>query len=83
MPLTTIPKNVLNVYQLSIYQNLNYMHRLENDDIPKISVELIKKPKHKYLTKFSKDSYITKSFCLSNMKYCISVGGPKLWNDLL
>ena len=51
--------------------------------IAKISVELIKKPKNKYLTKFSKDSYITKSFSLSNMKYCISVRGPKLWNDLL
>ena len=30
------------------------MHRLKNDNIPKISTELIKKPKHKNLTKFSK-----------------------------
>ena len=37
--------NALNVYQLNIYQNLNFMHRLKNDNIPKIFAELIKKPK--------------------------------------
>ena len=65
--------NALNVCQLSIYPNLNFMHRLKNDNITKIFTELIKKPKHKYPTKFSKNSYTTKSFSLSNMKYCISV----------
>ena len=30
------------------------MQRLKNDNIPKILTELIKKPKHKNLTKFSK-----------------------------
>ena len=49
------------------------MHSLKNDNILKIFTELIKKPKHKYPTKFSKNSYTTKSFFLSNMKYCISV----------
>ena len=73
--------NALNIYQLNIYQNLNFMHRLKN--IPKIFTELIKKPKHKYPTKFSENSYTTKSFSLSNMKYCISVRGPKLWNEFL
>ena len=65
--------NALNVYQLSIYQNFNFMHRLKDDNITKIFTELIEKPKHKYPTKFSKNSYTTKSFSLSNMKYCISV----------
>ena len=66
-----------------MYQNLNFMHRLKNNNIPKIFTELIKKPKHKYSTRFSKNSYTTKSFSLSNVKYCISVRGPKLWNDFL
>ena len=57
------------------------MHRLKNDNIPKIFTELIKKPKAKYPTKL-KSSYTIKLFSLSNMKYCISVPGPKLWNDL-
>ena len=29
----------LNVYQLNIYQNPNFMHRLKNDNIPKIFTE--------------------------------------------
>ena len=33
----------LNVYQLNINQNLNFFPRLKNDNIPKISTELIKK----------------------------------------
>ena len=73
--------NALNVYQLNIDQNLNLMHRLKNNNIPKVFTELIKKPKYKYPTKFSKNSYTTKSFSLSNMKYCISVRGSKLSND--
>ena len=40
--------NALNMYQLNIYQNLNFMHRLKCDNIPKIFTELIKKSKHKY-----------------------------------
>ena len=75
--------NALNVYQLNIDKNLNFMHRLKNNNIPKVFTELIKKPKYKYPTKFSKNSYTTKSFSLSNMKYCISVRGSKLSNDSL
>ena len=75
--------NALNVYQLNIYENLNFMYTLKNDNIPKVFAELIKKPQHKYPTKFSKNSYTRKSFSLSNMKYCISVRGPELWNDFL
>ena len=75
--------NTLNVYQVNIYQNPNFMHRLKNDNIPQIFTELIKKPKHKYPTKFSKSSYTTKSFSLSNIKYSISDRGQKLWNDSL
>ena len=56
------------------------MHWLKNDNIPKIFTELIKKPKHKYPTKFSKNSYTSKSFSLTNMKYCVLVQGSKLWN---
>ena len=77
-----ITLNALNVYELNIYQNLYFMHRLKNDNISKIFTELIKR-KHKYPTKFSKNSYTIKLFSLSNMKYCISVRGPKLWNNVL
>ena len=72
--------NTLNIYHRNKYQNLNFMHWLKNDNIPKIFTELIKKPKHKYPTKFSKNSYTSKSFSLTNMKYCVLVQGSKLWN---
>ena len=72
--------NTLNIYHRNKYQNLNFMHWLKNDNIPKIFTELIKKPTHKYPTKFSKNSYTSKSFSLTNMKYCVLVQGSKLWN---
>ena len=86
LPLTTIllkTLNALNISQLNIYKNLNFIHRLKKDNIPKIFTGLIKKPKHKYPTNFSKNSNTSKSFSLSNMKYCILVRGPKLWNEFL
>ena len=53
------------------------MSRLKNDTtVLKIFTEVIKKPKYKYPTKFSKNSYISKSFSLSNMKYSM------LWNEV-
>ena len=57
--------NALNICQLDIYQNPNFMHRLKNDNVPNIFTELIRKPKHKYATKFSKNSCTSKSFSLS------------------
>lgn len=59
------------------------MHRFKNDSIPKAFTELIRKPKHKYLRKFSKNNSILKLFSLSNMKFCISVRGLKLWHEFL
>ena len=60
------------------------MHKLKNGNIPKIFSELIKKPKHKYPTKFlRKQLYHKIILSPSNMKYCISVRGPKLWNYFL
>ena len=60
------------IYELNIYQNLHFMHKLKNDDVPNIFTELIKKLKHNYPTRFSKNSYTSESFFLSNMKYIVS-----------
>ena len=75
--------NALNIYQLNIYQNLSFMHRLNNNNIPKIFTESIEKPKHIYPTKFSQTNFVSQSFSLSQRKYSISVRGPKLWNEFL
>ena len=38
-------RNALNIYHLNIYQSLDFIHRLKNNNIAKIFTELIKKPK--------------------------------------
>ena len=42
--------NTLNVYQINLYQNLKFMHRIKMGNIPDFSDETIKKPNHKYST---------------------------------
>ena len=49
--------NALNVCKINLYQHLNFMHRLENSNIPAIFNDMIKKPEHKYPTKFSSLNY--------------------------
>ena len=49
--------NVLNVYQINIYQHLNFMHKFINNQIPSIFSDLIKRPDHKYPTNFSQSSF--------------------------
>ena len=53
------------------------------NETPIIFNNLIKKPIHKYPTKFSKNSFSLKTFFLNDSKYCISFRGPKVWNDFL
>ena len=52
-----ITLNALNVYKINLYQHLNFMYRLGNSDIPAIFSDIVKKPKHKYPTKFSSLNY--------------------------
>ena len=59
------------------------MHNFNKNETPIAFNNLIKKPFHKYPTKFSKISFILKMFFLNGSKYCISFQGPKIWNDFL
>ena len=43
----------MNVYQIDIYQHLGFMHKLSNDETPKIFCPVIKRPEHRYPTNFS------------------------------
>ena len=45
--------------------------------------ELIKKPFHKYPTKFSENCFSLKAISLKPTNYCISFRGPKIWNKFL
>ena len=75
--------NALNIYQINLFQHLRFMYNFNKNETPIIFNNLIKKPIHKYPTKFSKNSFSLKTFFLNGSKYCISFRGPKVWNDFL
>ena len=49
--------NALNVYQINLYQHLNFMHKVSNQETPRIFNNLIKKPVPKYPRNFSKSNF--------------------------
>ena len=75
--------NALNVYQINLYQHLNFMHKFNNQETPRIFNDLIKKPVHKYPTNFLKLNFCLKNVSLNTTKYSVSFRGPKLWNEIL
>ena len=70
--------NALNVYQINLFRHLCFMHNFNKNETPIAFNNLIKKPIHKYPTKFSKISFSLKMFFLNGSKYCISFQGPKV-----
>ena len=75
--------NALNVYQINLFQHLNFMHRLSIDNLPKNFNNTFKKPGHKYSTKFSICDYSLKKHSLKSSKFAVSYRGPELWNEFL
>ena len=61
--------NALNVYQINIYQHLNFMHKFINNQIPSIFSDFIKRPNHKYPTNFSQSSFYLKRYSLNSTNY--------------
>ena len=72
----------LNVYQINLYQHLNFMHEVSNNVAPLI-FNMFKKPSHIYPTNFSHNNFSLKKCSLNSNKYSISFRGPKLWNKFL
>ena len=75
--------HALNVYQINLYQHLNFMYKLNTNQVPSTVNDLIKKPEHKYPTKFSKICFSLKASSLKTTRYAISYRGRKIWNDFL
>ena len=71
--------SALNVYQINLYQHLNFMYKLNNKQTPRTFRDLIEKPIHQYPTQFSKISFNLKEFFLGTTKYSISYRGTKVW----
>ena len=75
--------NALNVYQINLYQHLVFMYKLNKNKASLIFNKSIKKPFHKYHTKFLENCFSLQAFSLKSTKYCISFCGPKIWNKFL
>ena len=70
--------SALNVYQISLYQHLNFMHKVSNDVAPLIFNYLLKNPLHKYPTNFSHSNFSLNKCSSNSTKYSIFFRGPKL-----
>ena len=75
--------NAVNVYQINLFQNINFVHKLSIDDLQKSFNNTFKKPDHKYPTKFPICNYSLKKHPLKSSKFAVSYRGPKLWNEFI
>ena len=75
--------NILNIYQLNIFNNLLFLHRVKNGKATNVFLSKLLRPSHHYPTSFSRNNYIVPSFKLTKSKYRITVRALKLWNIIL
>ena len=75
--------NALNVYQINLYQNLNFIDRINMGNIPEVFHETIKKPNQEYSATFSNLNYRNKKYSLKSTKYSVSYREPTSWNTIL
>ena len=75
--------NTLNIYQLNIFNNLLFLHRVKKAKAPNVFLSKFLRPSHHYPTSFSQNNYIVPSFKLTKSKYRITIRAPKLWNIIL
>ena len=75
--------NILNIYQLNIFSNLLFLHRVKNGKVPNVFLSKFLRSLHHYPTSFSQNNYIAPSFKLTKSKYRITICAPKLWNIIL
>ena len=75
--------NILNIYQLDIFNNLFFRHRVNNGKALNVLSSKFLKPSHYYPTSFSQNCYIVPSVKLTKSKYRITIRTPKLLNIIL
>ena len=75
--------NILNIYQLNIYQTLTFMFKTKHQTSPAIFHKIFKKAIHKYPTNFATNNLLVPQHKLKSSRFCISTRGPVLWNHFL
>ena len=59
------------------------MHKVNNQEKPRIYNNMIKKLVHKYPTNFSKSNFCLKYVSLNITNNSVFFRGPKLWKDFV
>ena len=74
---------ILNIYQVNIFQTLNFMQKTKLNQNPKLFSQTFQPITHKYPTKYAENNFLKPKSKLKISKYSVSIRGPTLWNDFL
>ena len=75
--------NVLNIYQLNIFNNLFVLHWVKNGKAPKVFLFKFLRTPHHCKTNFSQNNYIVPFFKLTKYDCRRTIRAPKLGNIIL
>ena len=75
--------NVLNVYQVSIFQSVQFMHKTKYKNVSHVFLKLFSVPCHTYSTNSSLINFSVPWTFLKTTRFAISDRGPILWNNWL
>ena len=64
--------NVLNVYQINVFQSVRFMHKIKNKNLLHIFLKLFDVPYHAYPTKYSLINFSVPQTFLKNTRFAIS-----------
>ena len=70
--------NVLNVYQINIFQSVRFMHKIKNKNVRQVFLKLFSVPCHAYPSNFSLINFSVPRAFLKNTRFAISARGPLL-----
>ena len=70
--------NVLNVYQINIFQSMQFMHKIKNKNVPHIFLKLFDVACHANPTNFSLISFSVPQTFLKTRRFAISARSPLL-----
>ena len=73
--------NVLNVYQINIFQSVQFMHEIKNKNVPHIFLKLFGVPCYAYPTISSLINFSVPRTFRETTRFSISAKGPLLWNN--
>ena len=72
--------NILNVYQINLFQTLQFMFKLKNEKTPQVFKTQFAKIQHRYPTRYSTNNYVIPRTTLRKTDFAITCRGPSLWN---